>query len=351
MRTLSSTLALGLAFGLSSPLAAQQPSRQPKPSPQPPSQAQTPPRPQGAREGLETLEARLDRAVDHVSLPHAARLLGRAELARGYRLPGYGLVLVLTPRALPGGEGRAYTIDSRAPRPRRVQVEPRPRSGAETVVVNVDDSDGLETFERQVLVLQHETEAARVAAEEEMDRMAYAMRVRNAPPLPGEAAAAPGLPAGPLPPDAPPAPAPPEAPAPPAPPSPVAAPAPAAMPSPAAEPAPPPLPMWKTTPPPWKYWFEVGGPTETRAPEAVIADVRASLVETLAATDAVALSGLAADERVTVAVDFVAGGPFVANARPTHTLLVSLRARDVAARAKGAISAEELRRRVEVSEY
>jgi hypothetical protein len=42
-----------------------------------------------ARERLEALEAQLDRAVDRVSLPHAARLLGRAESARAYRLPGY----------------------------------------------------------------------------------------------------------------------------------------------------------------------------------------------------------------------------------------------------------------------
>jgi hypothetical protein len=354
MRTHASTLAL--ALGLASPLAAQQPSRPPKPSPPPHAQAQTAPETQSAHEGLETLEARLDRAVDHVSLPHAARLLGRAELARGYRLPGYGLVLVLTPRALPGGEGRDYALDGHMARPRRVHVEPRPRTGAETVVVNVDDSDGLETIERQVLVLQHETEAARQAAEEEMDRMTYAMRVRIAPPLPGDAAA-PGQPVAALPPDAPPAPESPEVPAPPAPPAPTA-PAPPAPPAPAppapappTAPAPPALPMWKTTPPPWKYWFEVSGPTDSRAPETVIADVRASLVETLAATDAVALAGLAADERVTVAVDFVAGGLFVANARPTHTLLVSLRARDVAARAKGSISPEELRRRVEVSEY
>jgi hypothetical protein len=93
------------------------------------------------------------------------------------------------------------------------------------------------------------------------------------------------------------------------------------------------------------------GPAETREPEAVIADVRASLVETLLAADAATLAGLGADERVTVAVDFVAGGLFVANARPSRTLLVSVRGRDVAARGRGAISAEELGRRVEVSEY
>jgi hypothetical protein len=119
-----------------------------------------------------------------------------------------------------------------------------------------------------------------------------------------------------------------------------------------AAPVPPVPPVaWTAAPPPWKFWFEVGSPAETRDPAAVIADVRASLVDTLVAADAATLAGLGADERVTVAVDFVAGGLFVANARPSRTLLVSVRGRDVAARGRGAISAEELRRRVEVSEY
>ena len=37
-------------------------------------------------------------------MPHAGILLGRSRSSRGYRLPGYGIVFVLTPRALPGDE-------------------------------------------------------------------------------------------------------------------------------------------------------------------------------------------------------------------------------------------------------
>ncbi|HEY7922541.1 MAG TPA: hypothetical protein VII62_05120, partial [Vicinamibacteria bacterium] len=269
----------------------------------------------------------LDRAVDRVSLPHAARLLGRAEVARGYRLPGYGLVLVLTPRALPGGEGQVYFFGPG--KTRRMRVDKRQKGASQTVVVNIDDSDGLETFERQVLVLQHETEAARLAAEQEMDRIAEDVRVRIAPPLPPEAPPTPEAAPAPLPPQAP-----------------------VAVAAPVAAPVPPVPPVaWTAAPPPWKFWFEAGSPAETREPAAVIADVRASLVDTLVAADAATLAGLGADERVTVAVDFVSGGLFVANARPSRTLLVSVRGRDVAARGRGAISAEELRRRVEVSEY
>jgi hypothetical protein len=286
-----------------------------------------------ARDGLEALEARLDHAVDRVSLPHAARLLGRGESARAYRLPGYGIVLVLTPRALPGASGRVYFLQHGSrPKARKYRVETTTPGAPTSVEVDVEDDEGVETFERQVLVLQHETEAARRAAEEEMERIVHDVRVRIAPPAPP--APAPATP------PAPPAAAPPAAPAAPEPPVP-------------GEPGPvawtgtvPPLPA----PPPWKFWFDAGTTSETRAPDAVIADVRASLIETLTAP-VEAVAGLPGDERVTVAVDFVPGGLFAANARPGRTLVVSVRARDVTARARGSISVEELRRRVEVSEY
>jgi hypothetical protein len=275
-----------------------------------------------AREGIEAIEAQLARAVDRVSLPHSARLLGRAESVRGYRLPGYGLVLVLTPRMLPGGEGQVYVLRGGSPK-HRVRVEARrPRPGQAEWTT---DDEQIETFERQVLVLQHETEAARRAAEEEMDRIVEDVRVRVAPPsevrveVHAEAPEAPAPPASRPAPDAPAPPLPPEAP-----------PAPA--------------------PPPWKFWFEAGTPEDKRTPEAVVADVRAAVIDALA-TQGGRLVGIGGDERVTVAVDFVPGGLFAAQARPQKTLVVTARVKDVDARARGAISAEELRRRVEVAEY
>lgn len=276
--------------------------------------------PVAAREGIEAVEAQIARAVDRVSLPHAARLLGRAESVRGYRLPGYGLVLVLTPRMLPGGEGQVYVLRGGSPR-HRVRVESR-RPGTGQAEWTTTDDEQIETFERQVLVLQHETEAARRAAEEEMDRIVEGVRVRVAPPsevrveVHAEAPeapappAAPGAPAPPLPPEAPPAPA----------------------------------------PPPWKFWFESGAPEEKRTPDAVIADVRGAVIDALVSQGG-RLVGLGGDERVTVAVDFVPGGLFAAQARPQKTLVVTARVKDIDARARGAITAEELRRRMEVAEY
>ena len=171
------------------------------------------------------------------------------------------------------------------------------------------DDEQIQTFERQVLVLQHETEAARRAAEEDMERLVEDVRVRVALP-PAVAPPAPEAPAPPSPPEAPPPP----------------------------------------SPPPWKFWFETGTPEEKRTPEAVVADVRGAVIDALAAQGG-RLVGLAGDERVTVAVDFVPGGIFAAQARPGKTLVVSVRVKDVDARARGAITPEELRRRVEVTEY
>ena len=263
------------------------------------------PRPVAGREDLEAVEATVARAVDRVSLPHAARLLGRVESARGYRLPGYGVVLVLTPRTLPGDDGQIYVLHSGDPKHRRVRVETR-RPGASAASAGPGDEEAIETFERQALVLQQETEAARRAAEEEMERIVQDVRVRVAHPSEVHVEVVP-------------APVPAEAPLPPA-------------------------------PPPWKFWFETGTPEEKRSPETVIADVRGAVIDVLA-TGGVRLAGLAGDERVTVTVDFVPGGIFAAPARPERTLVVSVRVKDVDARSRGAITPEELQKRVEVTEY
>lgn len=272
------------------------------------------PRSRVSREGMEALEAQLGRAVDRVSLPHAARLLGRTEPVRGYRLPGYGVVFVLAPRVLPGGEGQVYVLRRDGPTPRRLRVETR-RTGAPEPAS--EEESEIEALERQVLILQHETEAVRRAAEEEMERIVRDVRVRVETPATVQVEVSPA----PADPPAPEAPAPPPAPAPPVP-----------------------------APPPWKFWFETGTPEETRSPEVVVADVRAAVLDALAAPGA-RLAGLGADERVTVTVDFVPGGIFVAQARPDTTLVVSARMRDVEDRARGAISREELQRRIEVTEY
>ncbi len=284
-----------------------------------PSKARTAP-----RDSIEAVEAQLARAADQVSLPHAALLLGRTASAQGYRIPGYGVVFVLTPRALPGGGGQLYVVrrGGAVPKVQRMRIEARHPVPPD--VSDAPEAPEVEALERQVLVLQHETEEVRRAAEEEMDRLMEHVRVRGT--SPSEVHVEVVTPA--------------DAPAPPPPPL-----VPAKPGTPGAPRAPDPPP-----PPPWKYWFETGTPRDERDPATVVGDVRAALVDALA-TQAVRLDGLAGDERVTVAVDFVGGGVFAAQARPEKTLVLSARVRDLAARARGAIGADELRKRVEVTEY
>jgi hypothetical protein len=188
-------------------------------------------------------------------------------------------------------------------------ITPRPTPGEAAPA----DEEAIETIERQVLVLQHEPEAARRAAEEEMERIVQDVRVRITPPSAVHVEVPP----------TPPAPEPPSA---------------------------PPEASLPPSPPPWKFWFETGTPEEKRTPAMVIADVRRALVEAMVAGH-VRLAGLGGDERVTVTVDFVPGGIFAAAARPERTLVVSARVKDVDARTRGAITSEELRGRVEVTEY
>ena len=308
------------------------------------------------REEIETLEARLDRAVDRVSLPHATRFVGRAETARGYRLPGYGLVFVLTPRALPAANKGVFVFRTGHPRHRVVRVEtPADVStsasrGQAPADVSTSASRGqarrepeppaatpraeeqeIETFERQVLTLQAETEEARRAAEEEMERLVHDVRILRLAPSLLE-----------TPPPAP------EAPRAPSPEAPAAAPAVPPLPEAPITPSTPEPPL--PPPPPWKFWFEAGAPQDDRTPEALVADVRAAVIDALGMPGGT-LPGLGGDEFVTVAVDFVPGGFFAAHARPDHTLVVRARVKDIEARGRGAITPEELRQRVLVAEY
>lgn len=253
-----------------------------------------------SREELTSLEGHLERAVAEVSVPHAGILLGRATASRGYRLPGYGVVFVLTPRALPGAERAVYVF--------RGHPKGLPPPGAlPGHDVTVTEDVEIEAVERQVLVLQHAAEAQRRAAEEDHDRIVRDIRIRLARPADDAGRTRPVVvessPVG----DAP-------------------------------------------GPPPWSFWFGDEPPTEGRSADRVVEDVRGAVIQVLE-TRALQVSGLRDEEFVTVAVDFVPGGFFQSHQRPTRTLIVRARQRDLEARAQGRIAGEEWRQRVEVIEY
>ena len=269
------------------------------------------------REEMASLEARLEGAVSRVSVPHAGVLLGRTSSSRGYRLPGYGIVFVLTPRALPG-EGELLVM-------RHPRGKPGPGVRIERHVTPGEsgwEPHRLEEIERQVLVLQHAAEATRRAAEEDMDRLVRDVRVRLEVHRTGEEGDethdVAGAEAG----DAP----------------------------------PPPAAAWvaegpgEAGPPPWRFWFEGEAGPEERSPDRIVGEVRDAVLETLD-SEGGSVGGLAPEEYVTVAVDFVPGGIFATHQRPARTLIVRVRQGDLAARARGKIASEELRGRVEVIEY
>jgi hypothetical protein len=267
------------------------------------------------RDEMESFERRLEDAVGRVSVPHAGILLGRANTSRGYRLPGYGVVFVLTPRSLPGEEPVFVVRRSAGPGGARVHVAP-PGVHASDEPQGVPET--VEELEREVLVLQHAAESRRRAAEEDMDRMVEDIRVRlevehergSAPS--GEHDVKVRVDSH----------------------------------------APPPhAPFVEEMPePPWKFWLRVDTDEERRSPDRVVEDVRAAVMGALDARAGAAV-GLRGDEFVTVAVDFVPGDLFASHRRPTRTLIVRARQRDLEARARGTIAPEELRDRVEVIEY
>jgi len=267
------------------------------------------------RAEMESLEHRLEDAVGHVSLPHPGILLGRANASHGYRLPGYGVVFVLTPRALPGRD-TLFVVQGKEHRPRTaVRIE---RHVAHAGAGPHWEPERLEELERKVLILQHAAEAQRRAAEEDMDRIVEDVRVRVEV---GEGR-----------------------------PSPEAHDVTVHVDTPGTEPPPDAVLVPEMPEPPWKFWFEAEAPEEARSPDRVVEDVRSVLIDALdaGAGEAVGLSG---DEFLTVAVDFVPGDLFASQRRPTRTLIVRARQRDLEARAAGDIAPEELRRRVEVIEY
>jgi hypothetical protein len=288
---------------------------------------------QRLRRELRAMEALLDQTVAQVSRPNPAFVLAGAPASRGYLLSGDGVVFVLAPRRLP--------------------MSPMVMTGRVVVIQGSGRPSDLRQLEVQVAEFQAQVQQEWQALEQSFDEVQarlWAAAQENANPnRPGRVAgsrpdlASPERPAGAVPPPAPArpnAPAPPEAPLPPTP-----AEAPAAM-------SPPEAPVAPAPAPPWTFWGQESAEDgESRAPERVVADTRDALLLALETYGHV-LASLPPDETISVVLDFVGGTPFVdENARPARSLSLRVRKRDLDDRKAGRLSPEELRRRIETTEY
>jgi hypothetical protein len=271
-----------------------------------------------SREDLERFEWALDRAVRKVSRPSSAPILGGAEACRGYHINGYGALFVLAPRALPLRQRSARQSPPQptlflaplAP-PRRPELEAPERRRAEGPDDKTTVRENLLAMEAQVAAQQRAAETSREEAElalEELHRRLVSSMLGE--PLP----------------------------------SPVASPVPTTPGGTAAQSPHPPPPV-----PPWRFWFDSDEQEEPRSPEIVVKDVRSAV------TDVLENHGpplrLRPDEFVAVVVDFLPRSAFATRTRPARTLVVRVRKGELEDRAAGKLASDELRRRIEYSEY
>lgn len=255
------------------------------------------------REDLERFEWALDRAVRKVSRPSAAPILGGAEACRGYHIGGYGALFVLAPRALPLRQRSAHESPPQLP----VLLSPPTQR-----VDNPSAREDLLALEAQVAALQRAAETTREEAElaleetsRELHRRLVSSTLGEQPPLipipsaPGATAVQSGHP-------------------------------------------PPPVP-------PWRFWFDREEQEEPRSPEIVLKDVRSAV------TDVLESHGpplrLSPEEFVVVVVDFLPRSAFATRTRPARTLVVRVRKGELEDRAAGKLASDELRRRIQYSEY
>jgi hypothetical protein len=349
--------------------------------------------PSDPRSEMDGFAAALDAAVRRVSRSSPALLAGR-EGARGYRVPGFGALFVLPPRALPSASPRslaereaARSLDDaihhleqglrtassaelrtqmeknlRALRQTRAELRGTARDRSSGVVVlspptlsavmaDVEpDQPRLEDLQRELETQMAEQmralqEAERSHGDQEQEmarrmeaqvrelqaRMEAVRRDVERARVEAERQVEMRLGAPPAPPEAPAVPAAPAAPQ---------APEPDAL----SAPFPPML-----APAPWQMWFSIEEPADGRNGETVIRDVRAA-VTALLEKQGPSLHQLRADEYVAVAVDFVPRIT-VAGRRAQKTMVIKARKRDLDDHRAGRLGADELHQRIEYAEY
>lgn len=277
----------------------------------------------------------LETAARKVSRPSPLQTMGTVPRTRGFLIPGVGIVFVLPARLLPGDD-RVLVMRNGQPLAPGVIRRNGPRDGRVRVELKAlpetkaFDREILE-FERLAQLYSKEAELASQEADRAMDRIAQELRYRFPEADSGSVSFTFSVP-----------PAPPAAPVAAAPPAPsVAAPvAPVA-----------PVPPETPPPPPWRFWFESDEDDDPRPAERIVADVRSALLQALESQGSV-VRLVRPEEHLVVVVDFTARTfPGWAEPRGDRTLVLKARKKDLDDRLAGRLSAEDLRKRIEIAEY
>lgn len=346
-RVLAATLAAGLAF----PVAAV---------------AQAPP---AERSAVERFELVLGAAVSRVSRAQVLPLLGGTGSARGFSVPGVGIVFVLPTQALPAprralvvrrgpsGPGSAPHDERDTAERARLEVESlrqareaaleeaarhgeesahvaqaeeahqQARAAARAALASQRDLEReLREVEELARAYQRDVERMSGQAERALSLLTQALREGRreirVPLEPVAAAAPPEVP-----------PTPPPTSSPPGPPAPTPTPAPLA---------------------PWRYWFEVDDEktaTPVRSPRDPVHAVREVVLDVIEGQGPL-LHTLRPDDLIVVAVDFVP--PAVAVGAPeisSRRLVIKARKRDLDDHRSGRLATVQLRARIEAIEY
>ena len=266
------------------------------------------------RREIDRLAYQIDESVRQVCRPSPLNLFGPAQLVRGYRIPGVGVVFVVPPRSLPstraararGGSTnrQVQRAAASAPASREAHAPPllrRPPAGAR--MTGADQAElALRAFEEQVRSMDEASARMHQGVQQAMAEMMRDVQRTNPRGDRGHATADDQREAF------------------------------------------PPLLLL----PPWSESWGSEAPSDPRSTDEVLRDVQTALANTLTAG---ALAGLPPDEALVVTVEFFAEDSLDPAARPTATLVERLKVRDVDAHTQGTLSKEELVKRVETSQF
>jgi hypothetical protein len=303
------------------------------------------------RRELAPFERALESAVSRVSRPVSqSPLAGGADTVRGYRLPGFGALFVVSARFIPKRTAARTHEESALAKADRelaraigeleaelktatseeqkgslnasiVRMKDRRRELRERVEMQQQFERDVQVFYSQVLDMSRQAEEA--WQEAELHRRSIQKRLGPMPPREARtvsdgASGASGEPARPA--------------------------------EGASEPAPPPARSAHARPP-WHAWFQMTTTTvaERRPPEQVMADVRQAILDVLESQGS-ALESLDPQEVVAVAVDFTTGVPGTSTP-PARTLVVRAPKAVLDSLRAGTLSAEDARKQFQIAEY